>query len=58
MPASHEIHAPATTADVDASDLITVLRDKAPRIALALAAGQAVWPVARALRTQARKRTT
>lgn len=38
-----------------ASDLISVLRDKAPRIALALAAGQMAWPLVRTVRTRTRE---
>jgi hypothetical protein len=41
-----------------ASDLIAALRDKAPRAAMALAAGQMAWPAARGLRARARDRTT
>jgi hypothetical protein len=41
-----------------ASDLIATLRDKAPRLALAMAAGQMAWPLARRLRSEARERTT
>lgn len=55
---SREVAMPADRVDVDASDLITALRDRAPRLAVALAAGQLAWPVARHLRNQARKRTT
>jgi hypothetical protein len=38
-----------------ASDLITVLRDKAPRLAMTLAAGQMAWPLAARLRARARE---
>lgn len=41
-----------------ASDLITTLRDRAPRLALAIAAGQMAWPIATQLRAKARERTT
>jgi hypothetical protein len=41
-----------------ASDLITTLRDRAPRVALALAAGQVAWPVAAQARVKVRERIT
>jgi hypothetical protein len=41
-----------------ASDLIAVLRDKAPRVAMAFAAGQMALPLARSVRNKARERTT
>ena len=41
-----------------ASDLIATLRERAPRTALAFAAGQAAWPAATWLRGKARERTT
>lgn len=40
-----------------ASDLIAVLRDKAPRLAMTVAASQMAWPVAKNLRTMAAERT-
>jgi hypothetical protein len=40
------------------SDLIATLRERAPRTALAFAAGQAAWPAATWLRGKARERTT
>jgi hypothetical protein len=42
----------------DASDLIAILRDRVPRVALALAAGQAAQPAVKWLRAQAHERTT
>jgi hypothetical protein len=41
-----------------ASDLIASLRDRAPRVAMTIAAGQMAWPVAKNLRARARDRTT
>jgi len=41
-----------------ASDLISTLRDKAPRMAMALAVGQLAWPAARSVRTWARDQAT
>lgn len=41
-----------------ASDLIGVLRDRAPRVAVTLAAGQVAWPAVAALRNYARARLT
>jgi hypothetical protein len=40
------------------SDLIATLRERAPRVALAFAAGQAAWPAANWARGQVRQRTT
>jgi hypothetical protein len=54
---SSELHAPAADRP-DASDLIATLRGKAPRLAVALAAGQMAWPLARRLHANARERTT
>jgi len=51
-----ELTAPAPDR-APASDLIATLRGKAPRAALALAAGQAAWPLAKTLRAKARERT-
>jgi mitochondrial chaperone BCS1 len=42
----------------DASDLIAILRDRVPRVALALAAGEAARPAVKWLRAQVRERTT
>lgn len=42
----------------NASDLIAVLRDKAPKVALAVAAGQAARPLVGWARNKARERTT
>jgi ATPase family associated with various cellular activities (AAA) len=41
-----------------ASDLIATLRDKAPRVAMALAAGQMAWPAAQLARRKIRDRRT
>lgn len=52
---------PSTSADspaAPASDLIATLRDRAPRVAMTIAAGQLAWPAARMLRAKARERTT
>jgi ATPase family associated with various cellular activities (AAA) len=48
----------AASARGDASDLIAILRDRVPRVALALAAGEAAQPAVKWLREQARERTT
>lgn len=53
---AQQLHAPADRAS-GSSDLIAVLRDKAPRAAMLLAAGQAVTPLARMLRDRARDAT-
>lgn len=50
--------APPAPDRTPASDLISALRERAPRAAMALAAGQMAWPAARALRARVRKRTT
>jgi hypothetical protein len=50
-----EIEAPSPRVPV--SDLIAALREKAPRLAMALAAGQAALPAARWLRNTASERT-
>jgi mitochondrial chaperone BCS1 len=54
---SQEIAAPAPARGA-ASDLITTLRERAPRLALAFAAGQAAWPAAQYVRSRARERAT
>jgi len=41
-----------------ASDLIAALRERAPRLAVAVAAGQAAWPAVAQLRVKARERST
>ena len=41
-----------------ASDLITALRDRAPGLALALAAAQAAWPLSEKMRARVRERAT
>jgi hypothetical protein len=50
--------APARVERPVTTDLIATLRDKAPRLALTLAAGQMAWPAAKMLRARARERTT
>lgn len=42
----------------NASDLITTLLHRAPKLAMGLAAGQMAWPLAQKLRTKARERST
>jgi hypothetical protein len=54
---SHDIAAPAPGPG-PASDLIAALGDKAPRVAMMIAAGQLAWPLAKNLRERARERTT
>ena len=43
---------------IPTSDLIAVLRDKAPRVAMALAAAQAAWPASGKLRSRLREQRT
>lgn len=50
--------APASVSTGNASDLIATLRHRAPRVALAVAAGQMAWPAAKHLRDKARERST
>lgn len=54
---TQELRAPSADRP-GASDLIATLRDKAPRVAMAMAAGQVAWPLARRLHARARERTT
>ena len=49
---------PAHDRGGDAASLITVLRDRAPRIAMALAATQAAWPAVTRIRARYTDRTT
>lgn len=52
-------HAPAPAKERGgASDLIATLRDRAPRLALGLAAAQMAWPATARLRVMARERMT
>jgi hypothetical protein len=55
---NHEMPAPSPIRARSASDLIATLQDRAPRSALAFAAGQAAWPAVDYLRRQARIRGT
>jgi len=57
MTADHPAQA-ATSGDRPAADLVSVLRERAPRVALALAAGQMALPLARAARARYRDRAT
>lgn len=41
-----------------ASDLIQTLHNRAPKVAMALAAGQAAWPIAKSLHAKRKSRTT
>lgn len=50
--------AAAPSSDTEASDLIAVLRERAPRLALALAAGQAAWPTLNWARGKVHERRT
>lgn len=53
------LEAPAATIrGRTASDLIATLQDRAPKTALAFAAGQAAWPIADHIRRQAKIRAT
>jgi hypothetical protein len=52
----HDVDAPPSTGHRAASDLVAVLRERAPRLALALAAGQAAWPAVTWARNQADER--
>jgi len=54
---SHTIFDPDDDAP-PVSDLITLLRERAPRIALSLAAGQAAWPAVQWAREQVKDRFT
>lgn len=47
-----------TSAGTNASDLISTLRYRAPRLAMALAAGQLAWPAAKMLKDKAHERST
>lgn len=47
----------ASSSAGSASDLIATLRYRAPRLAMALAASQMVWPVAKSLQAKARERS-
>jgi ATPase family associated with various cellular activities (AAA) len=53
---TRELAAPPATGT--ASGLISILQSKAPRIAMALAAGQMAWPAVKTLQAKARARTT
>ena len=53
-----EIATPSPAATTTASDLIAVLRNKAPRLAMTLAAGQMAWPAVRWLRAQVHEHTS
>ncbi|MCV7175107.1 AAA family ATPase [Mycolicibacterium sphagni] len=48
----------AATTGAGASDLIGVLRNRAPRIAMGIAAAQMAWPVAKNLRTKRNEQRT
>jgi hypothetical protein len=49
---------PAVSSSGANSDLIATLRERAPKVALAFAAGQAAWPAANWARGQVRQRIT
>lgn len=53
-----EITIEPATASGSASDLISTLRIRAPRAAMALAAGQLAWPMAKSLHAKVRDRTS
>lgn len=52
------LRAEASVRPAPASDLIATLREKAPRLAMGIAAGQLAWPAARMIHAKARERTT
>src|SRR5581483_5116816 len=57
MPNPEPAHAVAQDR-APASDLIAALRDRAPRVAMAVAAGQMALPAARLIRAKVRERST